>query len=226
MRFAIRNQHKRIYQDDRMIEFGGFLTAKQCKDLKAAIHASMAIRLKVDPRVPAKLPPRDIYMAGRDLYRDTAAVKNLATSQNMAQILGDLLGMKNFFLAFDQFLIADSSIPFLPKKNSIEDVCCFKNLACTLIIRLSESKADTMDALSEPFAGWPTEQGSVYVVEGNWPLAGLARDSGEYLMLVYGTERCVYRENKDDAHSNSYKHVLYQNYEPLAAHKNPLLKAH
>jgi hypothetical protein len=79
MKLALEGQQQEYYRRFGFLEFEGLVTQRQVQELNSAIDVVLSKRLGKNPATLAEQPEAALFMAGRDLWRDSDEIKKFVT---------------------------------------------------------------------------------------------------------------------------------------------------
>ena len=134
MKFAIVGEHRDFFRKNGFIEFEGLITENQFKELHAEIQNTLA------------LPSEKAFLAGRDLWRNSAVVKKYLLHNSLASIAAELCEHKPIRIGYDQFfpkfnptkIATNRYQSFLQKAHPLTEMSSLDGVACGLILFLSK----------------------------------------------------------------------------------------
>ena len=182
MPFATAKEHRDFFRDHQRIEFENLLTDSQCLQIQKATRA------------------RD---AGRDLWRDNAAIKKIVCNRDFAQIASELMGVRELRIGYDQM------VDLLPKESaSLVDISCIQGVVCGLIICI-QKPSDEEEEFSE-FFPQHVGTGIFFSAETPIPFEDLAEaHQGSYFMIAYAAKDAVYIHQDRDPSLHKWKSLGY-----------------
>jgi hypothetical protein len=219
MKFALQGEHRDFFAKNGYIEFEGLLSEKDVVTLKEAIDQVLCKRLKVLPEKLEHKTAQELYMAGRDVWRDHPAIKKWTTSPILAELASSLFKKRPIRLAFDQVLRTGSSshTPFI-NTASLQQTSSLRQIIGALILQLTP--------LAEPCIPLAQVPGSGVLIGPNFPLnfdAIFSQPHLSALMIVFCGEKTVYTLDSSDHHTHALKRQGYVFGDRLRDDINPLV---
>lgn len=204
MKFTTNKEQRDFFYKHSFVEFVDVLPQEQVTALRDEANKIVAARLGISVRGLDARPPIDIYLQGRDLWRESDPVRKVVCARGLAQIASELLDTKPLRLGYDQLYLAGGKL----KGNlSLREFCSMQGVICGGIIALSDSEKDP-DTLSI----FPSQAGSVSFFKPDLivDFEELSkRPEGEFLMFVYTNATTVYIMQDKDPHTHSFKKLGY-----------------
>ena len=199
MKFALVKEHRDFFARHRYIEFDGILSDKEDSELNQAI-TSLLIK-KIQPKPFSDASPRDLYLAGRDLWREDPAIAKISLKKSLAEIAGELFKESELRIAFDQFQEETFSL-------SIEQM---------------SSISPILGAVAIPLGG---QAGRAIYFSASAPL-NLHFFSRQLLIIAYSANKSQYTLNEKDPNTHNLKKIGYAFGDLLKNDTHPLLlRAH
>lgn len=190
MRFAITREHQEFFDKNKFIECEGLLTDVQVAELKSHLSTLMKGN-KVSN-------PEQLYLIGRDVWRNSSEVKKIVFNKGLAEIAAKLVNQSALRIGYDQVLSAFGQrvpqatdkkfINFFSSSHSLEGFSCLQGTVCSLLICL-----EPVDELT-PGGSIPSQIGNGVFAspQANMDFSIFSRSSkGIYLLIVYATTNAV-----------------------------------
>jgi hypothetical protein len=182
MPFATAKEHRDFFNDHQRIEFENLLTDEQCKQIQKAGRARGA---------------------GRDLWRNSAAIKKIVCSRDYAQIACELTGARELRLGYDQM------VDIFPNESvNLLEISCIQGILCGLIICI-QKPSDEEEEFSEFF---PQQVGTgiFFSAETLIPFGDLVHaHKGSYFLIAYTAKDAVYVHQDNDPYLHQWKPLGY-----------------
>jgi hypothetical protein len=219
MRWNLSSQQKDFFQKQQMIEFDELLTETQTTSLAESCHRALGANLGVAPTEVSKKSPEEIFTHGRDLSRQEPLIRKIVTNPHIAEIAAELTHQPLLKLAYDQVLSftlspksdQNTQSPFvslLESPPSLQEMSCFQDILCGLLICLSNEKNEKNDSLS-PFSCKPGS-GVFFTPTLRLSLDQLYGDhEALYLLIAYASPRSVYIFQPSDPNTHNLKKLGY-----------------
>jgi hypothetical protein len=240
MKFAVANEHREYFQQNKVIEFEGLLTSEQLNQLNVGIDAALSKRLAEPLHKIHTLSADKLFLAGRDLWRDNNAVKKLVTNSLLGQIAAELMQEDPIRLGYDQYLPVPSAMSHLHKSgdkyqvllgktSSLEEVSCLQGVRCGLILCLKDAKEKPPLPQAEgeqPPQIFPmiAGNGSYFTPEYNIPFKALLEHPGQsFLLITYTQQTTVYVMREGDPNVHELKKRGYVFGDKLTDKLNPIV---
>lgn len=190
MKFALQGEHRDFFGKNGYIEFEGILSAHDVNNLKEAIDYVLTDRLKN----LVNKTPQELFMAGRDVWRDSILIKKWTTSPTLSEIASSLFKIKPLRLAFDQALRTGmSTSPFL-KATSLQQISSLRTIIGGLMIPLSE------------------KPGSIVLLSAQYLIPFdtiFSQQNYCSLLIAYSGEKTLYTLDQADPHTHALKRQGY-----------------
>jgi len=219
MRWNLSSQQKDFFQKQQMIEFDELLTEAQTASLAESCHRALGTNLGIAPAEVSKKSPEEIFTNGRDLSRQEPLIRKIATNPHIAEIAAELTHQPLLKLAYDQVISFTDSpkskhnaqSPFaglLENPPSLQEMSCFQDLLCGLLICVSNERKGENDNLS-PFSCKPGS--GVFITPAlRLSLEELYGDhEALYLLITYASPRSVYILQPSDPNTHNLKKLGY-----------------
>ncbi len=222
MRFAITADHREFFKKNNYIEFENILPADQVSSLKKNAEETISKRLKFSPsKLKAKTAP-DIYYAGYDLWRENEEIKKITHKNAFATVASELFQTLPLRYGFDQYFSMFNCAAASPYDvpSTLQEISCLSPLAGGLILPLE-------DLPSPPtFFPMPLKSGSALFISSSFslPWPHLFATCGlNFFMIVYATEKTMFRAGSHDPHAAALKKLGYVYNEMLKDSVHPIL---
>lgn len=199
---ALDNQHLHYFSQNDQIEFEDFFRP----ELYTSFNNSLRPIEDKNPPFNSKL------LNGFDLWRRFNSLKNLTCHLSTAQVLGELLNLKELIYGFsfilsDQFY--DNDYALLAKK------CVIQNLVGGVCICLKEATKK-----ENPY--FPTKENSAvfFKIDEEFFLRFFKTD-GEYLFIFFTDKWGAFSHQADDLLSRHFRKLGYESVARLKRSLNP-----
>lgn len=176
------------------IEFEQFLTPDEVASIRSAALSTLAKRLKTDLK---KLSRFDLYLQGRDIWRDDSFLKHFFCKERFSSTVCTLTKNQSIILACDQWIPSKKNFDPL----HLEDHLSFQNLICGCLLIL--------DGAKEGFARFFSPDRFSIVDETQ-------------MLIAFGSPRTVYIRNPKDPSNSLLKNYGYSFGDHLHSERNPL----
>lgn len=240
MKIAIAKEHKDFFYKQGLIEFEDFLTQNQVAQFNKYINQALALRLNTNSQDLSNLTSEQVFLASRDLWRESAELKQLICQPRLAQIASDLIDKKPLRLAYDQ-LFPDCRkhmsfsnqgeqvySHFLQQSASLEHVSSIRGILCGLILSLSDpiTNGESNAIEGEGVDIFPAKSGhAIYFLPGtNLNLRKLVlHPSQRYYLIVYTQDSSFYLPQPNDPLTHSLKQYGYVINDKLKEKLHPMI---
>lgn len=228
MRYTIDKQQREFFQKNGTIEFEGVFTLDQISALNKAIDQTLAVRCQVPLEKVPKCTPEQMFLAGRDLWRDNIDLRKFDTHERLTEIVSELVEQHPFRLGYDQ-LFPNHTVSklkpklqwtqetnsqynrFLNQSASIDEVSCFDGILCGVLLPLTESPASENSLFS-------AKPGNAVFFQPQIPISFdylLQHFDQRFFLIVYAQMNATYSSEKKDPHKHLLKHLGYRHGERL-----------
>ncbi len=219
MKFALASEHRDFFAKNAFIEFEELLSQDEVESLRQHIDEVLAKRLKIKKSDLDRKSAQELFLAGRDLWRDDPAIKKQVAAPRLAEIASVLFKKKNLRLGYDQSWRTGpiTGPPFL-ENFALQQISCLQTIAGGLILQLSPSPPPSF-----PFSH---PAGSGIFIKPHFPLPfpSLFQIPRLHLLLiVYCGEKTLYVSEKNDPHTHALKKQGYVFGDLLRNDRHPLL---
>lgn len=225
MRFASASEHRDFFRKQHLIEFEDLLSEAQLKLLLAAIDSTLASRLKTYSKKAMQLSAMDLFMAGRDLWRSSEAIKRVVLAKQLAEMVFDLMEIKPLRLGYDQLIavnsLEDQSLVGLEPK-SLQAMSCLQGVLCGIMLCLSSSA----NSDSPQTSLFPNKAGNAvfFSAEVEIDFKLLNQHLGQrYLLIAYTQPTALYVSNPCDPNVHSLKSLGYNFGDKLTDKLHPIV---
>ena len=104
MKFTVTKDHRHFFNQEGFIEFEELLSSDQFIDLKNSINQALCKKLQKTPNELYKSSPNEIFLAGRDLWRENNGVKKIVLAKRYGSLLAELINVTELHIGYDQLL--------------------------------------------------------------------------------------------------------------------------
>lgn len=197
MRHAVVSEHREFFTRNHYIEFDDLFPAE---DLADHVNRVLDSRLKKRSRTAY-----DLFMVGRDVWRNDSHVEKIVLNRAIAEVAADLFKQKTLRIAYDQAISTALSIEssFL-KSAKLQEISCFQHLVGGVILRL------TPDPAPPPVLPRKVGSGVFFGPDFVFPFPSLFQAPSQcFLLIAYCQEKTVYVLEKNDLHTHALKQLGY-----------------
>lgn len=211
MRFATSSQHREFFTKHHYIEFDELIDKKDIESLKKHADLVLAKRLRLSLEALNGKTPQELWMAGRDVWRDDPLIKKTVLRTQLAEIAGSLVHKNALRIAYDQYARSFFPSETEPTKAlTLQQMSSFQSVSAGLILQLSSSPSEP--PASDYFCPYPKDPGSAVFFTADHPLSFaplLHMKDASLLIIVYCNEKTVYKLEKNDLHTHALKKEGY-----------------
>jgi hypothetical protein len=214
MRTAINAEHRHFFAKNHYIEFEDLV--EEADLVREHVDQLLAKRTKkiIDTRTP-----KELFIAGRDMFRDDPVIRKTSLSRTLAQTASLLCDKAPVRIAYDQVLRTTSltGAPF-SHPLSLSQTSCYQPILCGAIIRL------TPDLHPPQFL--PQKPGNVVFFKPDFILPWVSffqAPSQSFLLIAYAPHKCLYVLTPEDLHSHDLKKLGYGFGDILKDETHPLV---
>lgn len=238
MKFSLSKEHLNFFQNHGHIQFEDFLSESQVISLSRAIDLALINKLKLDQNSLSKLSSDQLFLQSRDLWRQNEELRKWTCQQRFASVAADLTCKRTLRLGYDQLLPGyqpnlfkvDVYKQFLDQELSLTAMSCVSNVACGLLISLSDevkNEQENSDTLDQSVDIFPFQAGdAVYLnAEALIHLKSLyLHPHQRFYLIVYTDSLSWYQSREGDPHTHEWKQELgYSFNEKLADKQHPIV---
>ena len=217
MRFALTKQHLDFYYKNHFIECEELISISQLQSLSVAIQDLLAKRLKINSKTLQYADVKQLFIAGRDLWRDSKAIQSLVFSSRFAEISAYLTKETSIRLAYDQvfyFHPCSSKHPFFKDTHSLNQLCCLQKLTCALLIPIPFA----FENIKSP------GNGTFFSPQLSLSLLPVTpHHASFFLMMTYSGDKTLYTFEAKDLHTHHLKKLGYVFGDRLKHSTHPLV---
>ncbi len=232
MKFAVTSEHHDYFLAHQAIEFEELLTPTQLKQLQDGVLSVLGQRMGGKRALLDKATADEHFIIGRDLWKDSAAIRKIVTHVRLATLAAELVDEKTLRLGYDTYLPApeiplssnDFPDPFhrlLLESRPLSTHWSIQGVVCGLMLCLKGS-GESQEKLTvfsrQPGHGvffspdYPIEYPELYQRRGH-----------AYLLIVYAKSNSVYIRQEDDPQDLAFKAVGYTLGDKLKDKWNPII---
>ncbi len=219
----ISSQQAYFFNHHGYIELEEILSSDECDEVQEHIDAALFSRLKSSL---SRIPPKELYAHGRDLWRAKEALKALLLSKRMTALALGLSNKPSLHLACDQWIPSQT----WPHSVKSKDLFSIQGLACIYFVRMTEpSESETAAAtfgLEPGLIPLPAKRGSLLAVNPNLllNLPKLSLHEANLYAVAYALPRAVYCHNGNDPCNHELKALGYNFGDCLTHVHHPLVR--
>lgn len=230
MKVAIDRDHRHHFDSQGMIEFEGLIKESLVAAASSALSETIAKRLKLPVDRLGQQLPSSLMEAGRDLWRDAAAIKQLATQQTLAYVASELFLKTPLRLGYDQLFIPDkkpeAALSYYALSNeplSLKEISSIQGVVGGVMVCLEKPET----ASSTDFTLFAPAAGSAIFFSAEislpWELFLRSCQGGRYLLVAFTAENSVYIQNEQDPNQHSLKNYGFTFGDRLNDRSHPIL---
>lgn len=202
MPLTLSSSHQDFFSNHHYIEFNDLLSSSEIKQLQKAIHEALIQREK---KIIETRSPKELFKAGRDLFRDHPIIKKFVLHKRFAKIASALFNEPILRLAYDQALCSFSQgEPIFSQPLSLQQISSFQSIVGGIIIRLSDDP-NPPDLL-------PQKAGNLLFIAPTFPLpwsSFFQQTPQSFFLITYCGNRTVYVLENTDPHTHALKKLGY-----------------
>lgn len=228
MKFATAKEHRNFFNKHQWLEVEELLSGDQLNELLTSTADVLSKRMHV--RDVFQQTPERIFVAGRDLWRDSPTIKKLITNKAWAEIASELFTQNVVRLGSDQLfpfnfpsLPVDIQTPFkhlLATGTSLEAISSLQGNICGLLLCLKgEMNGDELRLI-------PKKPGNGVFFHPDLALdfSSIPRHANHlYLLIVYTKQTAVYVHKATDPNGHYLQHLGYAFGDKLNDKLNPII---
>lgn len=223
-KFALANEHHLHFEKQSFIELEGVIPMDQILQLQLSLDKTLALSMAEYGQWKAQPLPDELYLNGRDLWRQNEIVKKVVWDKQLVGIASELMRKRFVRLGYDQFLLGGplketpknakeellgARTLLLNPQTNLEEMSCLQGTLCGVIICLSSAKQPFERA---PTSLFPSEPGHItfFTSQANLNLSELSqRDGQKFLLIVYAEKTTLYIANEKDPNWHGLKRLGY-----------------
>jgi len=196
---VILPEHREFFFRNNYIEFEGLITNEQSELLAEDVSAVLSKRMNVPQKYLNEYSAENAFRSGRDVWRDSAAIKKIVCRHQLAEIAAIITRNKSVRLAYDQVVFG--GVPAYEEEPSLLDVSCFTGMVCGLLLCISKgSDAEVSEYL-------PKQPGNGIYITTEFPMK--IEGNGIYLLIVYTKPLSNYIKKDGDLNTHTLKSLGY-----------------
>lgn len=228
MKYSVDNSHREFFAQSGWIEFEGLLSATQLAEANAAIDQVLAKRLETNAARMSLADPDALYLAGRDVWRESPVLQKLILQRPLAEMVADLVELRPLRLAFDQVyahypreegVSIHKRLEWDPVCGPLEALAPFQGLACGLFLCLDCAA----DAAPSFFSRQPGN-GICVGPDINLNISQLFRGGRQrYLLITYGKAVTLFVHQLKDPHMTTLRRLGYSFGDRLTDRLHPVV---
>lgn len=224
MKFAVGKEHKAFFEKHKLLELEGVFSSDEVSLLNDEV-------IRVLSRRGSTMSPEQDYEAGRDLWRESEAVRKKICSRRIVELLYQLTEKRPIRLGFDQYfpeIDADEQerggnyAGLLRSSYSLQEMCSIQGVIGGFCLALKGSSSQD----SEEDSPFPSQKGNVSFLHPervmHYPSSSKGR-GGRYYLVVYSSSNSLYIRNRNDPLSGTFIQLGYSSGDRLVDNKNPLV---
>jgi hypothetical protein len=218
MKFALASEHRDFFAKNSFVEFEGLLSLEEVENLKTHIDAVLAKRLKTTDL--ERKSAQELFLAGRDLWREDPVIKKQVTSPRLAEITSSLFKKRPLRLGYDQSWRtgAVTGPPFL-ENFTLQQISCLQTITGGVLLQLSSSPQTSFPLSHKP--GSAVFLGPKFILD----FSTLFQTPHLHLLLiVYCGENTFYSCEKKDPNTHALKKLGYVFGDLLRNDRHPLFR--
>lgn len=232
MKFAIAEEHRDFFLINKWIEFEGIFTEDEISLLNKEIRDTLSRRCAIATGKLSHESIDKLYEEGRDLWRDSPAIKNLTCHRRLGELAFQLMGEKPVRIGYDQYFppldlaskhLGGKYTDFLNKRSAIKEISSIQGLVAAMIIALQDEEGVRTGEKRNIF---PSRKGNVAILHPDTKLDWRFLLEGErksYYLAVFATGKSVYMRNSKDPLSGNLIQLGYASGDRLNDEKNPII---
>ncbi len=219
MKFTTNKEQRDFFYKHSFVEFADVLTQEQVTALCDEANKIVANRLKLSVRGIDAQAPGDLYLNGRDLWRESDIISKSVCARSLAQIAAELFDTKPLRFGYDQFYMAGGTLP--QENGSLLEASSMQGVVGGALIALTDSEKDP-----EVLSIFPSQAGNISFFKPSLILnfEELAtRSTGKFLMFVYTKSKTMYILQEKDPHTHCFKRLGYVFGDKLNEESHPIV---
>lgn len=236
VQFALAAEHLRFFRQHHWIEFSDLIEPRTVKEL---LQQALLVRFQSTQTAFNDLSSEQLFIQGRDLWRESPQLKKSLLDHRLASIAMELLDLPELRLGYTQLLpkhkearISESSsllLQSLQRSYPLEIRSSFQGVRCGLILCL-EDAATPQPETSSPanIFALPKQAGHGVYVDPTLALKfQLEQQKGlnqSYMLIVFVDPLAQYVHNPLDSHVYYLKQLGYTYGDRLKNSLHPLFK--
>ncbi len=219
MLYALDAEAQRLFYHNGCVELEGIFSDEKIEAFSQAI--SLIIQKK---RTRKFLSPferlNDIFMHGRDLWRDEEDIARIVCQKSLAKIAAELFDQKMVRLGYDQFFpkpVEERSLPHTPYEQLISSPRTLSQIS-----PIQNTLGGWLIALSEPASETGLKKGNTLCFHADFPLS-LSLFEQDLFLIAYCERKSFYTEQPNDPLTHQLKSQGYHFGEYLRDAQHPLI---
>lgn len=217
MQFSVLSDHIAFFHTHHYIVFEKLAKKNALVTLASDLKEMLHNRLKKENKVFLESSINDLFLAGRDSWRESQIAKSWTLKSQFATIASQLTKKKPLYIGYDQVLLHSSMKtpilpPFFSSSLSISSRSCLQGIACALLLQISPLSVEEGHLSDNPLSS--LVQGSGIFFHPDFPF------SLEYFqppnrlcmqfLIVYIEKNAIYKRENRDPHTHALKKWGYQ----------------
>jgi len=237
MKFAVDSNHRDYFQKNQAIEFDSLLDGKQLNIIENHIKKALAIRLGNTKDKTDSFLSENLFMAGRDLFREDPAIRKMISQKHFAEIAFELIQQKPLRLGYDQFfpsppmqqILDHHQSPYchlLKSRPSLQEMSSLQGVLCGLMICIRAELTENDNTIQEGTTIFSRKAGNGVFFSSSAAVnfADLIKCTDcSYLLVVYVHSSAVYILNTLDPNVYALKEYGYSLGDKLTDKLNPII---
>lgn len=224
MKFVLASEHRDFFNKQHHIEFEGLISAANLNEVNSSVDNALAENLGITPARLKLQNSQKLYLAGRDLWRNSNPLRKIVLHQKLAEIASELVHLRPLRIGYDQYLQGVHHDPLskdqnnyaslLQKPHALNQTSCLTGVACGLIICISapKDKTENPEGIGMAQDVFPVSPGNGIYFAPDYPInyPVLRNLQGyRYLQIVYTVSMSQYFLEERDFHTHDLKHLGY-----------------
>lgn len=227
MRWAISSHQCDFFQNNELIEFENFLSTAQTHKLMSVCKNGIETRLGITAHEDFKRNPEEVFMKGRDLFRENLNLKKQICDSKFSRIAAELTHATNLRLACDQLIASTHFVQyflpqarhfneFMKQPHSLMDLTSFQGVVCGVMLCLSKDQEATIEGpekeQSLKLSVYPAKPGNAVFFKPSHTFSFqdlYGKEDALYLLIVYCQAKTTYVFQPNDIHTHALKNLGY-----------------
>lgn len=230
MKYVVDKEHRDFFRKEGKIEFADIFTSDQLALVNEAIDQALAARCSIPRPKLSTCPAEQLFLAGRDLWREKEELRKFITHGRLTETVGELIEQRPFRIGYDQLFPAcpprifdNIYTQYLNQTASLDEISCIEGIACGVMIPLNNPvkphTPETADAATPPIAKPPSiaifssRPGNAVFFQSHIPIEWmrlLTYTGQRYLLISYAQMNATYRLQMRDPHTQALKRLDYR----------------
>lgn len=218
MRFATHLDHKKFFYKNRHIAFLEILSEKEILSLKKGADLLLSQRCKCAETALIKKPTHDLFLQGRDFWREDPSCKKIALHPNLANISASLVGAHSLRMGYDHYLSKGVDALHL-ESCSLQEISSISKIVGGMLFRLSGESSE-----NESFPT-PKKPGDAIFYHPDFLMDWkelFGQIGNSFYLVIYAEEEARYVPTEKDPLPYFLKKAGYMQGEFLKNNLNPL----